>query len=153
MVEDNEIKADVSPFAIREGEIKTFDGKDGYVSMNQIIRKIDIGHITDIHFKIIELVNERNSKEIEELYETYKENVALSLISVINMFDPKRISIGGSLSYFVEADLEEIVRRVNESTFYRGTGENNIVNYEIVKAILENDAGLIGAAMLEKYTI
>lgn len=58
MVEDNEIKAQVSPFAIREGEIKTFDGKDGYVSMNQIIHKINIGHITDIHFSIIELVNE-----------------------------------------------------------------------------------------------
>ena len=40
MVEDNQIKAQVSPFAIREGEIKTFDGKDGYVSMNQIVHKI-----------------------------------------------------------------------------------------------------------------
>ena len=58
MVEDNQIKAEVSPFAIREGEIKTFDGKDGYVSMNQIINKINIGHITEIHFKILELVNE-----------------------------------------------------------------------------------------------
>ena len=48
MVEDNEIKAEVSPFAIREGEIKTFDGKDGYVSMNQIIHKINIGHIYNI---------------------------------------------------------------------------------------------------------
>ena len=57
MVEDNEIKATVSPFAMRTGEIKVFDGKDGYVSMNQIVRKIDIGHITDIHFKILELVN------------------------------------------------------------------------------------------------
>ena len=58
MVEDNQIKAVVSPFAIREGEIKTFDGKDGYVSMNQIVHKINIGHIGDIHFKILELVNE-----------------------------------------------------------------------------------------------
>ena len=58
MVEDNEIKEQVSPFAIREGEIKTFDGKDGYVSMNQIIHKINIGHISDIHFAIMELVNE-----------------------------------------------------------------------------------------------
>ena len=58
MVEDNEIKAQISPFAIREGEIKTFDGKDGYVSMNQIIHKINIGHITDIHFSVMELVNE-----------------------------------------------------------------------------------------------
>ncbi len=58
MVEDNEIKATVSPFAIREGEIKVFDGKDGYVSMNQIINRINIGHINDIHFAIMELVNE-----------------------------------------------------------------------------------------------
>lgn len=58
MIKDNEIKATVSPFAIREGEVKVFDGKDGYVSMNQIIHRINIGHITDIHFAIIELVNE-----------------------------------------------------------------------------------------------
>ena len=58
MVEDSQIKAEVSPFAIREGEIKVFDGKDGYVSMNQIINKINLGHITDIHFKILEIVNE-----------------------------------------------------------------------------------------------
>lgn len=57
MVEDNQIKTEVSPFAIREGEIKTFDGKDGYVSINQIIHKINIGHITDVHFKILEIVN------------------------------------------------------------------------------------------------
>ena len=58
MVEDNQIKAQVSPFAIREGEIQTYDGKDGYVSMNQIVHKINIGHITDIHFEILDLVNE-----------------------------------------------------------------------------------------------
>ena len=58
MVKDSQIQAQVSPFAIRSGEIKTFDGQDGYVSMNQIVHKINIGHITDIHFEIIELVNE-----------------------------------------------------------------------------------------------
>ena len=58
MVEDSQIKAQVSPFAIRKGEIKTFDGQDGYVSMNQVVHKINIGHITDIHFAILYLVNE-----------------------------------------------------------------------------------------------
>ena len=58
MVDDENIKTTISPFAIREGEIKTFDGKDGYVSINQIINKINLGHITDIHFQILELVNE-----------------------------------------------------------------------------------------------
>ena len=72
MVEDDQIKAKVSPFAIREGEIKTFDGKDGYVSMNQIVHKINIGHITDIHFKILEIVNEFEfitSRQIYQLLE------------------------------------------------------------------------------------
>ncbi len=58
MVEDNQIKALKSPFAIRKGEIKTFDGRDQYVSMNQVIHKINIGQITDIHFAILYLVNE-----------------------------------------------------------------------------------------------
>ena len=69
MVEDNQIKADVSPFAIREGEIKVFDGKDGYVSMNQIVHKINLGHITDIHFQIIELVNEFEFITSRQLYQ------------------------------------------------------------------------------------
>ena len=69
MVEDNEIKAQVSPFAIRQGEIKTFDGKDGYVSMNQIVHKIDIGHINEIHFTILELVNEFEFITSRQLYQ------------------------------------------------------------------------------------
>ena len=58
MIKDNEIIATSSPFAVREGEIKTFDGKDNYVSMNQIVHKINMGHINDIHFSILEIVNE-----------------------------------------------------------------------------------------------
>ena len=69
MVEDNQIKAKVSPFAIREVEIKTFDGKDGYVSMNQIVHKINIGHITDIHFAILEIVNEFEFITSRQIYQ------------------------------------------------------------------------------------
>ena len=72
MVEDENIKTTVSPFAIRPGEIKTFDGKDGYVSINQIIHKINIGHISDIHFQILELVNEfefMTSRQIFQILE------------------------------------------------------------------------------------
>ena len=69
MVSDEEIKTSISPFAMREGEIKTFDGKDGYVSINQIINKINIGHITDIHFKILELVNEFEFITSRQIYQ------------------------------------------------------------------------------------
>lgn len=102
--------------------------------------------------KVLELLNEMNVQAIRDLYETYKEDLIVSLVDVINMFDPKRISIGGSLSYFIEPDLENIVKKVNEHSFYKESN-NDKLNYEIVKASLENDAGLIGAAMLEKYSI
>lgn len=72
MVDDENIKTTVSPFAIREGEIKTFDGKDGYVSINQIIHKINLGHISDIHFAILDIVNEYEfitSRQIFQLLE------------------------------------------------------------------------------------
>ena len=69
MVEDSQIKTTVSPFAIREGEIKTFDGKDGYVSINQIITKINLGHISEIHFKILDLVNEFEFLTSRQIYQ------------------------------------------------------------------------------------
>ena len=69
MVDDENIKTTVSPFAIREGEIKTFDGKDGYVSINQIIHKINLGHISDIHFQILELVNEFEFMTSRQIYQ------------------------------------------------------------------------------------
>ncbi len=58
MIKDSEIIATSSPFAVREGEIKTFDGRDNYVSMNQIIHKINMGHLNELHFSILEIVNE-----------------------------------------------------------------------------------------------
>ena len=69
MVEDSQIKTTVSPFAIREGEIKTFDGKDGYVSINQIITKINLGHISEVHFKILDLVNEFEFLTSRQIYQ------------------------------------------------------------------------------------
>ncbi len=78
MVEDSEIKTTVSPFAVRSGELKTFDGKDGYVSMNQIIYKINMGHINDVHFKIMELVNEfefMTSRQIFQMLQYLKVDI------------------------------------------------------------------------------
>ena len=68
MVEDEEIKTTVSPFAIREGEIKKFDGKDAYVSISQIVHKINLGHISDIHFEILDLINEFEFMTSRQIY-------------------------------------------------------------------------------------
>ena len=77
MVEDAQIKTTVSPFAIREGEIKTFDGKDGYVSINQIIHKMNLGHITDIHLRILDLINEFCSFKAFSKGKCFREDICL----------------------------------------------------------------------------
>lgn len=58
MVEDKEIKAPKSPFAMRENEIKVFDGKDGYASIDRVVNRIDMGLINELHFQILEIINE-----------------------------------------------------------------------------------------------
>ncbi|MEG0872667.1 MAG: hypothetical protein RSE00_01765 [Clostridia bacterium] len=58
MVKDKEVKTVVSPFAVRENEVKVFDGKDGFASINQVVFKMDMGYINESHIKALEIVNE-----------------------------------------------------------------------------------------------
>jgi len=58
MVNDKEVKTKVSPFAVRENEIKVFDGKEGFASINQVVFKMDMGYIGEDHIKALEVVNE-----------------------------------------------------------------------------------------------
>ena len=96
MVEDSQIKASTSPFAIREGEIKVFDGKDGYVSMNQIVQRINLGHINDLHFKIMSLVNEFEFITSRQLFQLLE----------INGFDPKtQDKLNGKLDQLVKTKI------------------------------------------------
>lgn len=69
MVEDKEIKAPKSPFAMRENEIKVFDGKDGYASVNQVVFKIDMGYINEVHFQIMEIINEFEFITSRQIYQ------------------------------------------------------------------------------------
>lgn len=68
MVEDNAIKAPKSPFAMRENEIKVFDGKDGYASIDRVVNKIDMGVINELHFQILEIINEFSFITSRQIY-------------------------------------------------------------------------------------
>lgn len=58
MIDDKEVKTRISPFAVRENEVKIFDGKEGYSSINQVVFKMDMGYIGENHIKALEIVNE-----------------------------------------------------------------------------------------------
>lgn len=129
MVKDNEIKATVSPFAIREGEIKVFDGKDGYVSMNQIIHRINIGHINDIHFTIMELVNEFEFITSRQL---------------LQMLEWKRIDVGSQDK--LNTKLEQLVKTKILTRYYfdseEGKGIYRIYCLEKMGKYLLNSRGV-----------
>lgn len=69
MIEDNAIKAPKSPFAMRENEIKVFDGKDGYASIDQVVFKIDMGYINELHFEILEIINDFEFITSRQIYQ------------------------------------------------------------------------------------
>ena len=69
MVEDSAIKAPKSPFAMRENEIKVFDGKDGYASIDRVVAKIDKGVITELHFQILEIINDFGFITSRQIYQ------------------------------------------------------------------------------------
>ena len=69
MVEDSAIKAPKSPFAMRENEIKVFDGKDGYASIDRVVNKIDMGIINELHFQILEIVNDFGFITSRQIYQ------------------------------------------------------------------------------------
>ena len=80
MVNDKEVKTAVSPFAVRENEVKVFDGKEGFASINQVVFKMDMGYINESHIKALEVVNEFGfitSEMTEKEFKEKSENVGI----------------------------------------------------------------------------
>ena len=72
MINDTEVKTKVSPFAVRENEVKVFDGKEGFASINQVVFKMDMGYISENHIKALEVVNEYGfvtSRQVTQILE------------------------------------------------------------------------------------
>lgn len=72
MVEDEEVKAKVSPFAIIENEKKINDSFDGYTSMQLVLNRVEKGYINDEDLSILKYMNEyefMTSRQINKLLE------------------------------------------------------------------------------------
>ncbi len=80
-----------------------------------------------------------------EVVKNYAEYVASGLVSIINIFQPERIVIGGGISREGDYLLTPIIEYCNKYGYNK-----NLPRTNIQIATLFNDAGIIGAALAAK---
>ena len=116
-----------------------------YASMRVFRRDIEnllnIEKLTsDKMFKILE--NKQKENEIEQIIENYLYYLSIGISNIINIFEPDAICIGGSFSYYAPIFIEKLKQKVQNIFNKREIPDLIIAKYE-------NDAGIIGASMLE----
>lgn len=124
-------------------------GKKGcfeqYASMRVFRRKIEelfnIERVTS--YKMFEILESKEKQEeVQNIINEYLEYLSIGLTNLINIFEPDAISIGGSFAYYAPIFMEELNNRLKQNLKNKDIPEIMIAKYE-------NDAGIIGASMLE----
>ena len=94
-------------------------------------------------YKMFEIIETKEKqKEVNQIIEEYTDYVSVGLISLINIFEPDAICIGGSFAYYAPIFMDKIKQRIKKRFPNREIPDLLIAKYE-------NDAGIIGASMLE----
>ena len=82
----------------------------------------------------------------KQVVDKYIEYVADGIVSIINIFQPEKLVVGGGISKegdYLLKPVIEYVRKYDYNKLFKKT--------EIATATLFNDAGIIGAALAAKY--
>lgn len=84
-----------------------------------------------------------NYEAIENVIQEYIENLAIGISNLINIFEPEAVGLGGSFVYFEDVLLDRLKQELLKPNMLFNKRDNIIVE----PAILENDAGIIGAIL------
>lgn len=76
-----------------------------------------------------------------KVFDAYVDHLAAACISVVHILDPEVIAIGGGVCHAGEFLFEPLRKGIDKKCFFSEHGK-------IVPAVMGNDAGIIGAAML-----
>ena len=87
----------------------------------------------------------KGDEAAKEVYDRYVSYLACGLTNMINIFRPQVISLGGGVSGEGQSLIDALLPLVRKEQY----GGEVVENTELRIALLGNDAGLIGAAMLE----
>jgi len=108
MINDNEVKATKSPFAMRPNEEKVYDGKTGYSSVNQAVFMVDMGYVHELHFEMLELISKFEFITSRQVYQ-------LLQIKGIEVKDQNKVN----------ARLENLIKARAVSRYYFKSDEGN----------------------------
>lgn len=87
--------------------------------------------------------NDKDFSTINEIIEDYIEDLSIGISNLINIFEPEVIGIGGSFVYFKDVLLDKLENKLLKDNLLF----NSRKEIKIETAILENDAGIIGAVL------
>ena len=87
--------------------------------------------------------NNPNYVQINKLVDQYIEYLSIGISNLINIFEPEAIGIGGSFVFYEEIFLEKLKRKIIENKLLFNERKDIIIQ----TAILDNDAGIIGATL------
>ena len=81
--------------------------------------------------------------QINKLVDQYIEYLSIGISNLVNIFEPEAIGIGGSFVFYEEIFLEKLKRKIIENKLLFNERKDIIIQ----TAILDNDAGIIGATL------
>ena len=103
------------------------------------------GKLEDITAKHVMDLAKAGDPDCLEIFNNYVYHLCVGLVSIINLYDPEVIALGGGVSHTGEFLLNAVRKKLPELVFYK-----TMPYARIELATLGNDAGIIGAAMLGK---
>lgn len=135
---------EVGHFSINNNGIECTCGNKGcyekYASMTSLIKRVkEELSISDINGKeIFDQIN--TNKKIKKVVDMWIEDVASGIISLVHIFNPEIVLIGGAVSEQEELFVDKIRTLVKEKGM-----KNFVKDLQIKSAKLNNNAGLVGA--------
>ena len=94
-------------------------------------------------YKVFEIIqSQEKQEEVNKIIEEHIYYLAIGICNLISIFEPDAICIGGSFTHYAPIFMEKLKQKIEE----------NFIGREIPKILtakFENDAGIIGAAMLK----
>ena len=116
-----------------------------YASMRVFRKEIaDLFNLEKIEsYRAFEIIESKQKEEIvNRIIEQYIDYLSTGIANIINIFEPDAICIGGSFTYYAPIFMDKLKQKLG--LIFKGREIP-----EILTAKFENDAGIIGASMLE----